>query len=137
MTRDENNRRIAEWLEPQPTEFVETPERCYGYNRLGSVEWRSPKGVWWYDEKHYMEWQPLDFYTDEAASAVLLDFLMDKALAELKLVPGHPTRFVSCTVWVKDDTHVYKIRPVLNRGTDRKTVVVEAALKFIAAETGR
>ena len=58
MTNDEINRRVAEIMDPMPSE----PPAVFDVNN------ETPGGAWWYDVMDETGWQPLDFCTDIAAA---------------------------------------------------------------------
>ena len=74
-TKDEKNRAIAEWIEPCPTGQPWTipmlSAKCGWTNSTPAI----------CDGRHVYTWVPRDFYTDEAASALLLDKFIDDMAA--------------------------------------------------------
>ena len=107
MSNIENNRKIAEWLEP----FETLPP-----NSLTGAH--SPKNAWidnWYDNVT-REWQPVDFYIDEEANAMLLDAM-----------PLGTNVWHLPNMWSVESF----TREVLADSPDRKTAICEAFIKKI------
>lgn len=99
MTKDEKNRKIAEWL---------------GWTQGSDGLWIPPH------DDHYNEPLP-DFFTDESASALVLEKLLQiEGLALHMMIRDGRLQF---TVFRDDMGTEYK--------TDRKTAIAEAALKLI------
>ena len=65
MTREEKNRKLAEWLEPEPTTLPDP--KCWT-QRLVDLKY----GI-------MGEWQPRNFFTDESANALLRSRLAREA----------------------------------------------------------
>lgn len=116
MTREDENRRIAEWLEPMPSE----PPKCHND--------RSPLRMWLGINTGQFVWllQPsLDFRTSEEGCALILEKLPEVILCR-RLNPKDGTWY--CQFNAGD---IRTMQSATNH--DRKSAIVEAALKLIAA----
>ncbi len=126
--RSEKNRKLAEWLEPLSSfsaGWQETPENCGGYEATGSVMWYSPLRAWTYTEKNYMDWQPRNFYTDEAANALLLE----------RMTEPHVWKNPDGTWTCEPNNSAGAIdSEIIESGPDKRTAICEAALKLMEAK---
>lgn len=105
MKQQQINEAISAWFEPKPTK-----------NAYGNYVARSPKGAWIHYSQYGDNWQPLNYFTDEAANARLLEAMPQPLLER---VGGPRWR---CEYHSDDDC--------LARHQDRKTAVVLAFCKF-------
>lgn len=111
MTKEEKNRVIAEWLEPMvPPLSNRRPMHCGG----------SPKDAWIGSADH--EWEPSDFFTDESASALILEKMPCP-----KVMRVHESLWSCSPNWPLIGTP----EGIIAGHEDRKTCIAEAALKLI------
>jgi hypothetical protein len=117
VMREEKNRKLAEWLGavgPMPRYLPQLGDTtCV----LDTPVWR-----WNWASK---SWEPRDFYTDESASALLLE----------KMKPVQVVIYETFTQVYKTVIDNEPQYGPFADGNDRKTAIAEAALKLIARES--
>jgi hypothetical protein len=125
MTKEEKNRKLAEWLEPLsslPNE--DDSEEMQAYE---SEAWIATFRLSRVTGMHVPSWEPRDFYTDEAANALLLDRLLSEGCPPDDL----PTNFKWAWQWV-GQLIMREIQ--FHQNNDRKTAICEAVLKLMEAQ---
>jgi hypothetical protein len=120
VTRDEQNRALAEWLTPDPQ--GSDPD---GWNATWRNEYFAESG-WQYS--------PVDFFADESASALLLDRLASlNAMDEIRYGPEE----MEIALMVVGKDGVDELKPkhgyerIMIAHQDRKTAIALAALVLI------
>ncbi len=126
MNRDEICRKIAEKLEAKPEGL---PRLSFQTSPLGFwashfIRMSSPD-FWSEDAECVYEWRNLDFYSDEAASAKLLEAMPGVELLHIHGLSGDVTSVWRCRL----PTGRFVSMP------DRKTAIVLAAMQWLGIES--